>query len=139
MKTKQQIFDEIKSADNKQLFALCGEYANQYRIAKKEKEEREKLVETNKGGSNLQSLLDDKDALRAHVLQHLFQESEKGNAQASDKLARLAGLSESAQDIVIEVVSYAEIAEASSIKSKSTQETAVGVGGSDGVDDGTVL
>jgi hypothetical protein len=84
------------------------------------------------------------------VLQHLFQESEKGNAQASDKLARLAGLSESAQDIVIEVVSYAEIAEPSAeasespveidtIKSKSTQETAVGVGGSDGVDDGTVL
>ena len=136
MKTKQQIFDEIKSADNKQLFALCGEYANQYRIAKKEREEREKLLESNKGGSNLANLLDDKDALRAHVLQHLFQESEKGNAQASDKLARLAGLSESAQDIVIEVVSYAE---ASTIKSESTQETAVGVGGSDGVDDGTVL
>jgi len=136
MKTKQQIFDEIKSADNKQLFALCGEYANQYRKAKKEREEKEKLIESNKGGSNLANLMDDKDALRVHVLQHLFQESEKGNAQASDKLARLAGLSESAQDIVIEVVSYSE---ASTIKSKSTQETAVGVGGSDRVDGGMVL
>jgi hypothetical protein len=38
--------------------------------------------------------------------QAIYAESSKGNAQASDKLARLAGLGEETQDIIIEVVNY---------------------------------
>ena len=41
--------------------------------------------------------LEDKDGLRKAVLEHLFTESERGNAQASDKLAKLAGLGEGRQ------------------------------------------
>ena len=50
--------------------------------------------------------LKDKEGLRTTVLEHLFAESAKGNAQASDKLARLAGLGEETQDIIIEIVDY---------------------------------
>ena len=50
--------------------------------------------------------LEDKEGLRKAVLEHLFTESERGNAQASDKLAKLAGLGEEKQDIIIEVVQY---------------------------------
>jgi hypothetical protein len=42
-------------------------------------------------------------------LQHLYQESSKGNAQASDKLAKIAGLSESSQDITIEIISFKDL------------------------------
>jgi hypothetical protein len=53
--------------------------------------------------------LEDKDGLRKAVLEHLFTESERGNAQASDKLAKLAGLGEEKQDIIIEVVNYNDV------------------------------
>lgn len=52
--------------------------------------------------------LEDKDGLRKAVLEHLFTESERGNAQASDKLAKLAGLGEEKQDIIIEVIDYSK-------------------------------
>jgi hypothetical protein len=41
-------------------------------------------------------------------MEHLFDQSAKGNAQASDKLAKLAGLTEDTADIVIESVNFAE-------------------------------
>jgi len=86
--------------DNKKLWALSQEFEALYRkLAKAEAE----LIEQVKTAS---VDLDDKDGLRKAVLEHLFTESERGNAQASDKLAKLAGLGEEKQDIIIEVVNY---------------------------------
>jgi len=116
--TKQEIYDKIKGADNKELFAFCGEIASTYRKLKKaEKKEREQQ-ENKQGALNPSALLEDKDALRVRVLEHLFNESERGNAQASDKLAKLAGLGAEEQDIIVQVIDW-----------KSWQ----GVGDADGV------
>lgn len=104
--TKQEIYDKIKGSDNKELFALCGEIASTYRKLKKIEKEKE-LKENNKGALNPSALLEDKDALRARVLEHLFNESERGNAQASDKLAKLAGLGAEEQDIIVQVIDWA--------------------------------
>lgn len=105
--TKQEIYDKIKGADNKELFAFCGEIASTYRKLKKaEKKEREQQ-ESKQGALNPSALLEDKEALRARVLEHLFNESERGNAQASDKLAKLAGLGAEEQDIIVQVIDWA--------------------------------
>ena len=104
--TKQEIYDKIKGSDNKELFALCGEIASTYRKLKKaEKKEREQQ-ENKQGALNPSALLEDKDALRVRVLEHLFNESERGNAQASDKLAKLAGLGAEEQDIIVQVIDW---------------------------------
>ena len=63
---------------------------------------QDKVKEASESGLDLE----DKEGLRKAVLEHLFTESERGNAQASAKLAKLAGLGEEEQDIIIEVVQY---------------------------------
>jgi hypothetical protein len=85
--------------DNKKLWALSQEFESLYRKLSKA---QDKVKEASESGLDL----DDKEGLRKAVLEHLFTESERGNAQASDKLAKLAGLGEEKQDIIIEVVQY---------------------------------
>ena len=104
--TKQEIYDKVKGADNKELFAFCGEIASTYRKLKKAEKEKEQQ-ESKQGALNPSALLEDKDALRVRVLEHLFNESERGNAQASDKLAKLAGLGAEEQDIIVQVIDWA--------------------------------
>jgi len=87
--------------DNKKLWALSQEFESLYRKLSKA---QDKVKEVSESGLDL----DDKEGLRKAVLEHLFTESERGNAQASDKLAKLAGLGEEKQDIIIEVVQYKE-------------------------------
>jgi hypothetical protein len=109
---QQEIFDKFKTLDNSGRWSFCGEIAKVYKDYKTAIEyiERDKQQkETKKGLDFAPDLLDDKDALRTHVLQHLYQESSKGNAQASDKLAKIAGLSESSQDITIEIISFKDL------------------------------
>ena len=98
METAQNISSRLKQADNKVLWAFAQElYTSNHRLEKitKKLQDRKASVDLN-----------DKEGLRQTVIEHLFAESAKGNAQASDKLARLAGLGETEQDIVIEVVNY---------------------------------
>jgi len=83
------------------LWALSQEFEALYR--KLSKAEAEVKVATTSSVN-----LEDKDGLRKAVLEHLFTESERGNAQASDKLAKLAGLGEEKQDIIIEVIDYSK-------------------------------
>ena len=85
--------------DNKKLWALSQEFESLYRKLSKA---QDKVKEASESGLDLE----DKEGLRKAVLEHLFTESERGNAQASDKLAKLAGLGEEKQDIIIEVVQY---------------------------------
>ena len=105
--TKQEIYDKVKGSDNKELFALCGEIASTYRKLKKAEKKEKEQQESKQGALNPSALLEDKDALRVRVLEHLFNESERGNAQASDKLAKLAGLGAEEQDIVVQVIDWA--------------------------------
>ncbi len=93
------------SGDNKKLWALSQEFEALYRkLAKANEQVKTASVDTNRPSD----LLEDKDGLRKAVLEHLFTESERGNAQASDKLAKLAGLGETEQDIIIEVIDYSK-------------------------------
>ena len=111
MDTAQSIYSRLKSADNKVLWAFAQElYTANNRLEKTSKQlkERKKKIDLN-----------DKEGLRNTVLEHLFAESAKGNAQASDKLARLAGLGEQEQDFIIEIVNYASIKKG---RKKSTQK-----------------
>jgi hypothetical protein len=103
--TSQEIYARLQESadDNKKLWALSQEFEALYRkLAKAEAE----LIEQVKIATTASVDLEDKDGLRKAVLEHLFTESERGNAQASDKLAKLAGLGEEKQDIIIEVVNY---------------------------------
>ena len=98
MKTQQAIYAHLQdiATDNKKLWSYSGELSQVYKSELKLKEQSKKSAID----------LDNKEALRQSVLEHLYAESSKGNAQASDKLARLAGLGEETQDIIIEVVNY---------------------------------
>ena len=58
---------------------------------------------------NLEALFEDKKALREKVMEHLFTESSKGNANASDKLAKIAGLSEAEQSVTIVLEDFSKM------------------------------
>ena len=104
----QEIYARLQESadDNKKLWALSQEFEALYRkLAKAEAE----LIEQVKVATTSSVNLEDKDGLRKAVLEHLFTESERGNAQASDKLAKLAGLGEEKQDIIIEGGNYNDV------------------------------
>ena len=100
METTQAIYSRLQSADNKQLWAFAQELNSANKRADKAEAKAKKATKQ----SNID--LNNKENLRQSVLEHLYAESSKGNAQASDKLARLAGLGEETQDIIIEIVNY---------------------------------
>lgn len=102
--TSQEIYARLQESagENKKLWALAQEFEALYRQLSKAKEQV-KAVTTSTVD------LEDKDGLRKAVLEHLFTESERGNAQASDKLAKLAGLGEEKQDILIEIIYYSDL------------------------------
>ena len=104
----QEIYARLQESadDNKKLWALSQEFEALYRKLSKAEAE---LIEQVKVATTSSVNLEDKDGLRKAVLEHLFTESERGNAQASDKLAKLAGLGEEKQDIIIEVVNYNDV------------------------------
>jgi hypothetical protein len=104
----QEIYARLQESadDNKKLWALSQEFEALYRKLSKAEAE---LIEQVKAATTSSVNLEDKDGLRKAVLEHLFTESERGNAQASDKLAKLAGLGEEKQDIIIEVVNYNDV------------------------------
>jgi len=98
---QQEIYNQITDNldDNKKLWAMAGRFAETHRALEKAKES---LGAAQAGNVDLE----DKARLKEMVMTHLLRESSNGNAQASDKLARLAGLGETEQDITIEVISY---------------------------------
>ena len=114
--TSQEIYARLQESagDNKKLWALSQEFEALYRKLSKAEAE---LMEQVKAVTTSTVDLEDKDGLRKAVLEHLFTESERGNAQASDKLAKLAGLGEEKQDILIEIIYYSDL------KKKSKEET----------------
>lgn len=115
----QEIYARLQESadDNKKLWALSQEFEALYRKLSKA-EEQVKIATTASVD------LEDKDGLRKAVLEHLFTESERGNAQASDKLAKLAGLGEEKQDIIIEVVNYNDVKKTSTPPKKKGRSKA---------------
>ena len=103
---QQEIYNEITDNldHNKKLWSMAGRFAETYRALGKA---QESLGVAQAGNVDLE----DKARLKEMVMTHLLRESSNGNAQASDKLARLAGLGETEQDITIEVISYKDYME----------------------------
>jgi len=95
MESSKEIYDKMQSGGNKALWA----YAQELHMARK------KLMQPS---DSIAEDIDwnDKEAVRLAMLKDLYKESRKGNAQASDKLGKWAGLEEEKQDIIIEVVNY---------------------------------
>lgn len=91
--SSQTIYTELKNADNKQMWAFAQEINNFRRKAEKIKD-IDKIDFT------------DTDSIRQSVFEHLFTESSKGNAQASDKLGKYLGLEEGKQQLFIELVDF---------------------------------
>ena len=100
IKFTEEELNEIKSSDNKQLWSLANTYANIHKRLQTYID-REKDKTKKSEGVDLSQILQDKDLLRTRILEHLFEESSKGNAQASAKLGQLANLGEDSQDITI--------------------------------------
>ena len=92
----KEIFDDIKTAENKKLWAYAQELAEFRRLAKKKAET-----------TDLSKIdFEDTDNMRQIVFEHLLAESSRGNAQASDKLGKYLGLEQKQQDIIIEMVDF---------------------------------
>ena len=96
--TAQEIYEDIKNADNKKLWAYAQKIAEFQRKADKD--------------SQIQSSLDqidfnDTESMRQALFTHLYKESDRGNAQASDKLGKYLGLENRNQDIIIQIVDFA--------------------------------
>ena len=102
---QQEIYQALKDADNGGMWRLAQTFASHHR-------KLEKHIENNKnkkGDVDLSSILDDKDALRTRVMEHLLDQSEQGNAQASHRLTEIAGLKSDTQDLAVTVKSYCGI------------------------------
>jgi hypothetical protein len=96
--TAQEIFEDLKGADNKKLWAYAQQLFEFERKAKKKSDALD-LSEVD---------FEDTASMRQIVFQHLLAESGRGNAQASDKLGKYLGLEQKAQDIIIQVVDFAD-------------------------------
>lgn len=90
----QTIFAEMQTSDNKKLWAFAQELAEFRRKS-------DKVKDVNVDFSN-------KEEVQQQVMEHLLKQTASGNAASAKELARLLGLGEATQDIVIESVDFAE-------------------------------
>ena len=115
----QSIFDTFNACkDNKELWNAARQVSTQATKDAKNIKTLEKELNTLKeekahagkkeGFEDPAELLENKQALRMRVMKDLLEGSSKQNAQASDKLAKLAGLDADKQDISSELVQYSE-------------------------------
>jgi|TARA_X000001382_G_scaffold80681_3_gene56808 O6-methylguanine-DNA--protein-cysteine methyltransferase len=92
--SSQTIYADLKSGDNKKMWAYAQELAEFRRKS-------DKIKDVNIDFS-------DKESVQQQVMEHLLQQTANGNAASAKELARLLGLGEATQDIVIETVDFAE-------------------------------
>ena len=92
--SSQTIYADLKSGDNKKMWAYAQELAEFRRKADKVK--------------NVNIDFTDKESVQQQVMEHLLQQTANGNAASAKELARLLGLGEATQDIIIETVDFAE-------------------------------
>ena len=92
--TTQEIYNDMQSGDNKKLWSYAKELIEFRR-------KKEKIKDVNVDFS-------DKEVVKQQVMEYLLQQTASGNAASAKELARLLGLDEATQDIVIETVDFAE-------------------------------
>ncbi len=92
--SSQTIYADLKSGDNKKMWAYAQELAEFRRKADKVKDVNIDFT--------------DKESVQQQVMEHLLQQTANGNAASAKELARLLGLGEATQDIIIETVDFAE-------------------------------
>lgn len=92
--SSQTIYADLKSGDNKKMWAYAQELAEFRRKS-------DKIKDVNIDFS-------DKESVQQQVMEHLLQQTANGNAASAKELARLLGLGEATQDIIIETVDFAE-------------------------------
>ena len=84
----------MQSGDNKKLWSYAKE-----------------LVEFRRNKDKIKDVIvafSDKEVVKQQVMEYLLQQTASGNAASAKELARLLGLDEATQDIVIETVDFAE-------------------------------
>tara|TARA_R100001509_G_scaffold54835_1_gene30111 strand:+ start:84 stop:470 length:387 start_codon:yes stop_codon:yes gene_type:complete len=106
----KDIYETIKEGDNKKNWAISQELAEFRRKAAKQ---------TNRSSVDID--FSDRKALQTEVMSHLYTESGNGNAQASAQLAKIARLGEESQDIIIEVVDFANAYEENTVTTTETE------------------
>ena len=105
----QTVFDSIKSADNSALWSMAGEIARMaMKQSKAKKEDGGEITQEYIDSLNIDELLSDPSKLRTRVLASLIKGSDAGNHQASDKLAKLAGIENAQTDLEIGTVDYSD-------------------------------
>jgi hypothetical protein len=92
--TTQEIYNDMQSGDNKKLWSYAKELVEFRR-------KKDKIKDVNVDFS-------DKEVVKQQVMEYLLQQTASGNAASAKELARLLGLDEATQDIVIETVDFAE-------------------------------
>tara|TARA_R100000329_G_scaffold139444_1_gene121354 strand:- start:1214 stop:1516 length:303 start_codon:yes stop_codon:yes gene_type:complete len=91
----QTIFTDLQSGDNKKLWAYAQEL-NTFR--RKEKEvANSSTIDFN-----------DKSAVKQYISEALLRQMDNGNAASAKELARILGVNEETQDLILEPVNFAE-------------------------------
>jgi len=115
-KDAKTLYDEIKSADNKELYAICTEIINTTR-------KQEKQIEKNKTKSNvLTTAIDfnDQSLTRTHTLQNLYQMMLDGNATAGKYFAEYTNIKQDNDDLRIEIVRFKDITDYDDLSEQQT-------------------
>jgi len=115
-KDAKTLYDEIKSADNKELYAICTETINTIR-------KQEKQIEKNKDKSNvLTTAIDfnDQSLTRTHTLQNLYQMMLDGNATAGKYFAEYTNIKQDNDNLRIEIVRFKDITDYDDLSEQQT-------------------
>jgi hypothetical protein len=125
IKDKQTIYDAIQEAkgDGKAVWSIAQQITLQHNKAIKQqhtqhledieevKKQYSEQKEKKEGVPTLSpsDLLSDKQALRVRVMADLLEGSSKGNAQASDKLAKIAGIENDISELQIITETFKDV------------------------------
>jgi hypothetical protein len=93
--SSQTIYSELKSADNKQLWAFAQEIADLRRKATK--------VNDSSGVD-----FNDKAAVKEYISKALLRQMDNGNAASAKELTRILGVDAESEELIIEPVDFAE-------------------------------
>ena len=92
--TAKQIYDEIKSGDNKKIWAFAQELHELKRRA-------------SKVGPDVDVDWSNEEEVRAFVIKSLLKQTSDGNAVSTKELTRLFNIGEKERQLIIEVVDFA--------------------------------
>lgn len=95
--SSQTIYADLKSGDNKKMWAYAQELAEFRRKAEKAIEDDDSDLDFN-----------DTVAVKKHISKALLRQMDNGNAASAKELSRILGIDAESRDIIIETVNFAE-------------------------------